>query len=672
MKKLLRVFLVVAFVLAQTSGSVLVLAQGNPNQNSQRTFCHVENGQGQVITAHVNEWNAHNNDNHGDFEILSPEDQVTCESLVAENTPPIITLIGDANITITEGDVYTDEGATAADAEDDDITANIIDNANVVDTNTPGIYEITYNVSDSDGAAATEVTRTVTVEAIVVEPACNDGLDNDDDELIDMEDLGCVDAEDDDEANSAPGTATLTVIKNMINDNAGTSTASDFMLQISGLLSEIFAGSETGTVFNFETFGDYTISEGAYTGYMTTYSDDCVGALISGDSKTCTVTNDDISDTVTICHVVGDNTYNVQTPNASATINQGHGSHEGDIIPPFPYGDTSYPGLNWNEEGQAIWNNDCVVPPPPTTGTLVVEKDVRDAQGEDVQDVTAFMFMLASEESESTATYSFSEELPYNFVELTPGNYTVSELTDDMPIGYTFVSISEDDMIGDGVVSIIAGETVTVTITNKQDAQNPEDMACSLVADDTTVRSGSDVELTWTTENATDVSINEIGNVDVSGSTTFEINDDTTFVLTARNTKTEQEVTCTVTVEETRRSGGGSNRSSSNNAGEVLGAFTGDTSCTPYITSYMRLGANNNREEVMKLQAFLNEQGYTIPVNGTFGAITDSAVRAFQKTHSAEILAPWGITEPTGYAYKFTRYVMNNMVCPGSEAKPTL
>ncbi len=110
--------------------------------------------------------------------------------------------------------------------------------------------------------------------------------------------------------------------------------------------------------------------------------------------------------------------------------------------------------------------------------------------------------------------------------------------------------------------------------------------------------------------------------------------------------------------------------------GQVLGAFTGDSStggsCGMYLNSYMRIGANNNVDDVMKLQAFLNEQGYPMPVNGVFSATTEAAVKAFQKTHAAEILVPWGITDPTGYVYKMTRYVMNNMVCAGSEAKPTI
>jgi hypothetical protein len=36
----------------------------------------------------------------------------------------------------------------------------------------------------------------------------------------------------------------------------------------------------------------------------------------------------------------------------------------GDIIPPYTYGDFSYPGQNWTDEGQAILRADCVIETP--------------------------------------------------------------------------------------------------------------------------------------------------------------------------------------------------------------------------------------------------------------------------------------------------------------------
>ncbi|WPJ94616.1 DUF5011 domain-containing protein [Coraliomargarita algicola] len=79
-------------------------------------------------------------------------------------TPPVITLLGDSSIQIEAGiETFTDPGASAHDAEDGDISNNIVVGGDSVDANTPGEYAITYNVIDSYGLAAAEVIRTVTV-----------------------------------------------------------------------------------------------------------------------------------------------------------------------------------------------------------------------------------------------------------------------------------------------------------------------------------------------------------------------------------------------------------------------------------------------------------------------------------------------------------------------------
>ena len=74
---------------------------------------------------------------------------------------PVITLIGDASISLTQGDAYTDQGATASDTEDGDVTSTIVTN-DTVDTSTPGTYTVTYAVTDSDGNT-TVATRSVQV-----------------------------------------------------------------------------------------------------------------------------------------------------------------------------------------------------------------------------------------------------------------------------------------------------------------------------------------------------------------------------------------------------------------------------------------------------------------------------------------------------------------------------
>ena len=92
------------------------------------------------------------------------------------NTYPSITLTGNAVITITKNDSYTDAGATASDTEDGNITSSIV-KTGTVNTGTSGTYTIIYNVSDSGGLSATEITRTVIVQnppkPIITSPAVN-------------------------------------------------------------------------------------------------------------------------------------------------------------------------------------------------------------------------------------------------------------------------------------------------------------------------------------------------------------------------------------------------------------------------------------------------------------------------------------------------------------------
>ena len=86
---------------------------------------------------------------------------------VFDTTAPVITLVGANPQELTVGDAYAELGATATDDTDDDtaLTATIVIDASAVDTATAGSYSVTYDVSDAAGNAATQVTRTVTVEA---------------------------------------------------------------------------------------------------------------------------------------------------------------------------------------------------------------------------------------------------------------------------------------------------------------------------------------------------------------------------------------------------------------------------------------------------------------------------------------------------------------------------
>jgi len=108
--------------------------------------------------------------------------EVVRKVTVAANVPPVITIIGNTSLEVTDGTLYVDEGATANDVEDLDLTSIIVVgytlNGIVVDGSSLAsgtaqageVYSITYSVTDSGGAETTAV-RTVTVTAAVITDA---------------------------------------------------------------------------------------------------------------------------------------------------------------------------------------------------------------------------------------------------------------------------------------------------------------------------------------------------------------------------------------------------------------------------------------------------------------------------------------------------------------------
>lgn len=86
---------------------------------------------------------------------------------------PVVTLRGDASMTVDQYAAFEDPGATATDAEDGDLSARV-QVAGQVDTSEAGEYTLTYGVLDSVGNRAEPVTRVVTVAPIAGGPAAGD------------------------------------------------------------------------------------------------------------------------------------------------------------------------------------------------------------------------------------------------------------------------------------------------------------------------------------------------------------------------------------------------------------------------------------------------------------------------------------------------------------------
>ncbi|MNO16457.1 Endoglucanase precursor [compost metagenome] len=103
----------------------------------------------------------------------NPAVEVTRRIVVSQDPDtmkPVITLNGETSVQLDNGASYTDAGATAADNRDGDITDRIVATITKdgkliesLDTTVAGIYMYHYNVRDSAGNTADEVTRTVTV-----------------------------------------------------------------------------------------------------------------------------------------------------------------------------------------------------------------------------------------------------------------------------------------------------------------------------------------------------------------------------------------------------------------------------------------------------------------------------------------------------------------------------
>lgn len=87
---------------------------------------------------------------------------VTTQAESVNTVLPVITLNKPLYPTIIQGTEYIDPGATAEDDIDGDIT-NRVSVSGAVDIQTPGVYKLQYNVTDSDGNAALTVERYVTV-----------------------------------------------------------------------------------------------------------------------------------------------------------------------------------------------------------------------------------------------------------------------------------------------------------------------------------------------------------------------------------------------------------------------------------------------------------------------------------------------------------------------------
>ncbi|TSC82774.1 MAG: hypothetical protein G01um101420_132 [Parcubacteria group bacterium Gr01-1014_20] len=629
-------------------------------------------------------------DNDGDGEVDSNDDGCSDPDDNGENLPPVITLLGDNPLIVSQSSIFTDPGATALDSEDGDLTSGILASG-AVNTGVLGDYIRTYMVLDSQEVWAS-AQRTVRVVVQAVENTlllCSDTIDNDNDSRVDLDDPDC-----------STFIPKLTVVKHVINDNGGVKLASDFTISVIGSDANpsSFPGSEVGTVITLDP-GSYSVDEVDAQGYSKSLSADCSGSIGIGDSRTCTITNDDVA---------------VVEPGEENTLEFCTDGEDND--------DDELVDLN---------DPDCSSFLPRLT---VIKEVINDNGG--VKLASDFTLMVTGT---GVSTPSFAGSGAGTLVTLLPGIYSVDE---EDSFGY--LKTSGENCSG----TIAVGESKTCTIVNNdpvaetveennlerctdsQDNDGDEltdlnDPDCSafmpklnvtvgMTNNDGGVKLPSDAGVTVTGTDVSNPSFpgntspTEVtlapGSYAVSGSLTgytVGVSSECSGTIAAGETKSCQltfdDVAVTPPGDDDTGGGGdggngggggenptviltgGGGGGGSAPSGEVLGVNTGtpigqvlgdSTTCGVHLGSFIRRGANNDILQVVKLQEFLNNfEGESLPLTGFYGSLTEGAVRRFQVKNAKDVLLPWvpfghDGTSSTGYVYKTTRRALNNLACP--------
>ena len=327
-----------------------------------------------------------------------------------------------------------------------------------------------------------------------------------------------------------PATATLHVVKHVVNDDGGTAVAGDWSMHVrsgappSDVPGSPFPGSETGTSMTLQA-EIYDVSEsGGPPGYAATFSGDCTASgrvtLQPGDDKTCTVTNDDVAPTLTVIkHVVNDDGGTAAADDWSMHIRSGsppadvagspfQGAEAGTTRTlaagsytvsesggPAGYtasisGDCASDGTITLAPGESktctVTNDDDDEPPAPAT--LRVVKHVVNDDGGTAAAGDWSMHIRSGSPPTDVAGSPFPGSEAGTSRTLAAGPYTVSE--SDGPGGYT-ASIS-GDCDAAGTVTLQPGDSKTCTITNDDVANPPPpspstaDLELSKSASDTT------------------------------------------------------------------------------------------------------------------------------------------------------------------------------------------
>ena len=277
----------------------------------------------------------------------------------------------------------------------------------------------------------------------------------------------------------------LTLVKEVINDNGGTNVAADWTLTATGPTGFSGAGPSVSNGASFDA-GTYALSESGPSGYDPSAWDceggDQDGASVTiglGEDVTCTITNDDTAPSLTLVKVVTNDDGGTKvaadwtlTATGPVVVTGAGGASSGDDFEAGTYalsesGPSGYDQSAWDcdggtQEGASITlalgeSATCTITNDDQPATLTVEKVV---SGGDL-DCEEFSFKV----NDGVAA-SFDEDCS-NELTVDAGDYTVVEPSVD---GYTTTYANDlNDNLDCDDLSLGNGESATCTITNTRD-----------------------------------------------------------------------------------------------------------------------------------------------------------------------------------------------------------
>ncbi len=265
--------------------------------------------------------------------------------------------------------------------------------------------------------------------------------------------------------------AHLVIVKHVVNNHGGTKHASDFTMSINGIAVDggaTFPGAEVPGVMKTVQPGTYTVTETGPDGYAASFSSGCSGTIALGETKFCTITNDDIAPRLTVTKVVvNDNggtrqvadfslfvdgmgvTSGVQNEFAAGTYTVHESNATGYVA--VITGDCNENGLIELHPGDV---KSCTITNNDLAARLTVIKHVINNNNGGIKSANDFT-MLVGGLNVSPSSFPGSEQ--GTVVTLNAGNFSVDELND---------SQYSKSFSGDCSGALSPGEEATCTVTN--------------------------------------------------------------------------------------------------------------------------------------------------------------------------------------------------------------